>query len=130
MTIPLASQQPESQPNHRMLAPVPENRHLSSGSRISLPDEAKQYITNMTDSPSVSPGPETSSPKSRLGTSLLPQSGTDSQESEFLDMDEESDEESDIEDAGDVTAGANNPSKLLLLCLHQASFLFVHDSNN
>lgn len=98
-----------------MLAPVPESRHLSSASRISLPDEAKQYIKNMANSPSGSSVPETHSPKSQLGSSSLPQGGADPQENEFLDMGEDSDEDSDVEDAGDVTASADNPSKLLLL---------------
>ncbi|KAF9523051.1 hypothetical protein CPB83DRAFT_863513 [Crepidotus variabilis] len=105
------------QQQQRMLSPVPENRPhaLSRESRISLPDEARQYIANMADSPATSPHAETFSPKSKLGNSIWPPpvstTPSDSgQESEFLDMgDEDSDDESEIEGTGDVTAGAKDP---------------------
>lgn len=100
---------------------MPENRHLSLDSRVSLPDEARQYITNMSDSPIDSPQAEIFSHKSRLGTAVYPpqsnSSATDSgQDSEFLDLgEEESDEESDTGIAADDTAGAKDPGVQLFL---------------
>lgn len=100
---------------------MPENRHLSVDSRVSLPDEARQYIANMSDSVD-SPQAEIFSQKSRLGISVYPPQSTSSvtdsgQDSEFLDLgEEESDEESDTEIAADVTAGAKDPGTQLL-CL-------------
>lgn len=95
------------------LAPVPESHHASRDSRISLPEEARQYITNMTDSPITSAGEDSLSSKSQPETSLYPpprSSSADSgQDSEFLDLgDEESNEETDSEDAADDTADAKN----------------------
>ena len=111
-----ATQQSLLPPTLAKLAPVPENRHLSLDSRVSLPDEARQYIATMSDSPIDSPRAEIQ--KSRLGTSVYPPqttSATDSgQDSEFLDLgEEESDEESYTENTADVTAGAKDPGKQL-----------------
>jgi len=100
----------------QMLTPTADNRPhmLSRDSRISLPDEAKQYMMNMSDSPVPSPRTESFSPRSKLATSVFPppsdslkESG---RESEFLDMEEETDEESEADEQGDHTASASNPS--------------------
>jgi RalA-binding protein 1 len=96
-------------------------------SRISLPEEAKQYITNMTDSPITSPGADTFSSNSQLGMSVYPpprSSSVDSeQDSEFLDMgDEEINDETDSEDAADVTVAAKDAGMQLLLSSLQSSF--------
>ncbi|KAJ3485485.1 hypothetical protein NLJ89_g11896 [Agrocybe chaxingu] len=117
-SAPLSQQQiPQPQPN--MLSAVIETRShiLSRDSRISLPDEARQYIVNMADSPVASPRTDHFSPRSKLSNSVFPStvngtSGESGRESEFLDMEEEdeSDEESDAEGPGDVTAGASDPA--------------------
>lgn len=108
--------QPPSQP--QMLSAVFENRQrsLSRESRITLPDEARQYIVNMADSPAPSPRTDSFSPRSKLSTSVFPPPPNDTstesgRESEFLDMEEEdeSDEESEGEGIGDITVGADDP---------------------
>jgi hypothetical protein len=101
-----------------MLLSVFENRQhsLSRESRITLPDEARQYIVNMTDSPSASPRTDSFSARSKLSTSVFApppddtSTGESGRESEFLDMEEEdeSDEESE-EGVGDITAVASDP---------------------
>ncbi|KDR67937.1 hypothetical protein GALMADRAFT_257428 [Galerina marginata CBS 339.88] len=113
--IPLPLSHP--QPHPQTLAPMADNRpgFLSRDSRISLPDEARQYIVNnMADSPAASPRTDGFSPRSKLATSVFPPpvNGTNGRESEFLDMGEEeeedSDEEEEGEEAGDTTAGAGD----------------------
>jgi len=100
----------------------PDTHTLSRDSRISLPDEARQYIANMADSPISSPRVETFSPKSRLATSVFPpvSNGSVSDSgagSEFLDLDgDDSDEEIDQEGEGDVTANAGDPSMSSFFC--------------
>jgi RalA-binding protein 1 len=65
---------------------------LSRDSRISLPDEARQYIANMADSPAPSPRMNMfNKTPSSLSHSLAPVSP--SGDKEFLDMEEEGDEE-------------------------------------
>ena len=100
----------------------PDTHTLSRDSRISLPDEARQYIANMADSPISSPRVETFSPKSRLATSVFPPASNGSVSdsgagSEFLDLDgDDSDEEIDQEGEGDVTANAGDPSMSNFFC--------------
>ncbi|KAF8899653.1 hypothetical protein CPB84DRAFT_1137485 [Gymnopilus junonius] len=95
-----------------MLSPMAETRphFLSRDSRISLPDEARQYIVNMADSPTASPRTEAFSPRSKLSTSVFPppenSTTANGRESEFLDMGEE---ESEEEEAGVSFPGADDP---------------------
>lgn len=103
-----------------MLSAVFENRQhsLSRDSRITLPDEARQYIVNMADSPAPSPRIDSFSPRSKLSTSVFPppadgaNTSESGRESEFLDMEEEEDSEveSEGEGVGDITAGAGDPA--------------------
>lgn len=67
----------------------------------------------MADSPAGSPRTESFSPRSKLSTSVFPppenSTGVNGRESEFLDMgEEESEEESDGEEAGVSAAGTGN----------------------
>ncbi|KIK61548.1 hypothetical protein GYMLUDRAFT_198945 [Collybiopsis luxurians FD-317 M1] len=73
---------------------------LSRDSRISLPDEAKQYIANMGDSPVPSPRMEMfSKAPSALSQSYVPTSpGPDK---EFLDMEEEEEEDEEEDEDED-----------------------------
>ena len=70
-------------------------QYLSRDSRISLPEEAKQYIANMADSPLPSPQIDAISPKSKLSASVFPPPSnmTSGRESEFLDMDDDDDDD-------------------------------------
>lgn len=94
-----------------------ENRQhsLSRESRITLPDEARQYIVNMADSPSASPRTDSFSARSKLSTSVFPpppdntSTGESGRESEFLDMEEEDESDEESEGVGDITAGAGDP---------------------
>jgi len=82
----------------------------------------------MTDSPITSPGVDTfsSSSKAQLVTPFYPpprSSSADSeQDSEFLDMDGESNYETDSEDAADVTVAAKDLGMQLLSSFPQAPF--------
>ncbi|KAJ6625024.1 hypothetical protein B0H10DRAFT_2005409 [Mycena sp. CBHHK59/15] len=81
-------------PNTGMLMALNDSRSqtLSRESRISLPDEARQYIANMGESPIPSPKVDAFAPRTPpSGPAATPQS-------EFLDMDDEPD---DDEDEGD-----------------------------
>ncbi|KAF9457196.1 hypothetical protein BDZ94DRAFT_1292511 [Collybia nuda] len=104
--------------NNGMLSTIPEGPRaqlLSRDSRISLPDEARQYIANMTDSPAPSPRadafvarfagsrmlqPQVAIPEN-VGSLVPPAAGTVGEAdspggaSEFLDMGEEEDDEDD-----------------------------------
>ncbi|KAG6897105.1 hypothetical protein C0992_004037 [Termitomyces sp. T32_za158] len=57
LTSPTAAQTTFTSPSTDVLSTAPQSRPgmLSRDSRISLPDEARQYIANMTDSPVPSP---------------------------------------------------------------------------
>ncbi|PPQ72546.1 hypothetical protein CVT24_004884 [Panaeolus cyanescens] len=95
-----------------MLSPLGDSRphHLSRDSRISLPDEAKQYMLNMPESPAASPRVDTFSPKSKLSNAIYPPQVDGSRRTDdFLDL-EADDDESEEEEAGDVTAGADDPA--------------------
>lgn len=107
-----------------MLSAITEVRsphHLSRESRVSLPDEAKQYIANMIDSPVPSPKVDAFAPRATSATvihsSPLANGGlappptsmlrSDSESpagtSEFLDMDSDMPEEDeDADDTGTV----------------------------
>ncbi|KAJ3720873.1 hypothetical protein C8R42DRAFT_626917 [Lentinula raphanica] len=75
---------------------------LSRESRISLPDEARQYIANMGESPATSPRVEMFSKfSSSLSQSSVPVSPNRAKEQEFLDMEDENDNEDDDDDAFD-----------------------------
>ncbi|KAJ3984147.1 hypothetical protein F5890DRAFT_1518874 [Lentinula detonsa] len=90
--------------NLTSLSPAIRNP-LSRESRISLPDEAKQYIANMGESPAPSPGIETfSKSSSSLSQSFVPSSPGRAKDQEFLDMEEENDDDEDEDDSdgGDV----------------------------
>ncbi|KAH9479619.1 putative Rho-type GTPase-activating protein 2 [Psilocybe cubensis] len=120
-------QPPAAQAATNMLSPEPRPHFLSRDSRISLPDEARQYIASMSDSPAASPRAEAFSPRSKLSNSVFPPSNSQNPgESEFLDMDEEDDddddgneddedrrlgeEDEDDDGQGDITAGAHDPT--------------------
>lgn len=70
--------------------------YLSRESRITLPEEARHYITNMVDSPVASPRvTDFTSPLSAVQASPFKES---SLKSEFLELDDE--EESEDSEAG------------------------------
>ncbi|KAF5369209.1 hypothetical protein D9757_010037 [Collybiopsis confluens] len=72
---------------------------LSRESRISLPDEAKQYIANMSDSPVSSPRMEMfNKAPSALSQSYVPSPPENEKDHEFLDMDEEEEADDDNDD--------------------------------
>jgi RalA-binding protein 1 len=108
---------PPPPPQLQKLSVAAEDRPqlLSRESRISLPEEAKHYIANMSDSP-VLP-----SSKSKLSAPVipLPPSG---RESESLEMDDEDDEDNDeqSEDDNAITEdpGANFTSFSFFLFLN------------
>ncbi|KAG7093858.1 hypothetical protein E1B28_007496 [Marasmius oreades] len=88
------------------LIPPSTRAFLSRDSRITLPDEARQYIANMTDSPLPSPGVDALGPGSRqavhgeaavksVESTISARSGDTS---EFLDFDEEDDAGEDFEE--------------------------------
>ncbi|KAI0319613.1 hypothetical protein OF83DRAFT_764465 [Amylostereum chailletii] len=89
---------------------------LSRESRISLPDEARQYISSMAESPLPSPRlpdphSNTSSPALTHSTSGSPADMERSRsDSEFLDMDDD-DKESTHETAGDRSAMSASPAE-------------------
>lgn len=102
----------QTQAQNNTLSAIPETRPLFSAvdtrsSRITLPDEARQYIVNMVDSPVPSPQVDaftTSKPK--VSSNLVPQQQSESagQNAEFLDLgDDESDESEGEELDGDET---------------------------
>ncbi|EKM81978.1 hypothetical protein AGABI1DRAFT_105366 [Agaricus bisporus var. burnettii JB137-S8] len=70
-------------------------------SRITLPDEARQYIVNMVDSPSPSPKLDSfSSSKPKVSSNLVPQQQDDSSKpeaSEFLDLEDDEEDAEDVE---------------------------------
>ena len=105
--------QPQSQP--QLLSTIPEGRGhlLSRDSRISLPDEARQYIANMADSPVPSPRVDVfaTKPKPLPAHAVSRENGRDDQgESEFLDMDEEDEDSEEEDDQG------NNLGELFDVC--------------
>ena len=108
-----ATSQPQSQ--LQLLSAIPEGRGhlLSRDSRISLPDEAKQYIANMTDSPVPSPRVDVfaTRPKPLPVHAASRENGRDDHgESEFLDMDEEDEDSEEEDDQG------NNLCELFDVC--------------
>ncbi|KAG6812828.1 hypothetical protein H0H92_016097 [Tricholoma furcatifolium] len=106
-------------PSSALLTTIPEGRAgmLSRDSRISLPDEAKQYIANMTESPVPSPRVDVFGTKptnliaqsqvSPHTTGLVPpapasvvKADSPGASSEFLDLNEDEEDEEDDEDEG------------------------------
>ncbi|KAG9312952.1 hypothetical protein JVU11DRAFT_6387 [Chiua virens] len=77
-----------SAPDSSLLSTIPENaKPVKRNSNVSLPDEAKRYIANLTE------GPQQNSQDTDVSDDALSKSGhtgsQDGEESEFLDMDEE-----------------------------------------
>ncbi|KAF7309594.1 hypothetical protein MIND_00330400 [Mycena indigotica] len=79
--LPIQTLSPQQTPNNSMLAALNGSRAqpLSRESRISLPDEARHYITTMGESPVPSPNVDAFAPRA------LPNAPSDS---EFLDLEE------------------------------------------
>ncbi|KAG5645735.1 hypothetical protein DXG03_005431 [Asterophora parasitica] len=131
LTTPSASSnssQPSLHSASNLLTTVMEGRPqaLSRDSRISLPDEARQYIANMTDSPFPSPRvdtftkptassrltqppiriPESSSGLAPPPATSLGESNSPAGSSEFLDMNEDDDDDEEDEEADDEESAA------------------------
>ncbi|KAF9078108.1 hypothetical protein BDP27DRAFT_1413038 [Rhodocollybia butyracea] len=89
-----------NKPNNNLTALSPAMRApLSRESRISLPDEAKQYIASMGESPVPSPRVENfNKAPSSLSQSFVPVSPGPGKDQEFLDLDEEDDNDNDDDD--------------------------------
>ncbi|KAJ2915458.1 hypothetical protein MD484_g4960, partial [Candolleomyces efflorescens] len=95
----------------QLLSAISGDSYLSRDSRITLPDEARQYIANMADSPMTSP--------SFNSFSSVPSAASLHQDSdgkgEFLEMDDDDDDEDDgIEDEDDRTSVRVNGAKSAL----------------
>lgn len=91
----------------QLLSAISGDSYLSRDSRITLPDEARQYIANMADSPMTSP--------SFNGFSSVPTAASLRKDSdgkgEFLEMDDDDDDEDDgIEDEDDRSSVRVNGS--------------------
>lgn len=94
------------------------NTPLSRDSRISLPDEARQYIANMTESPAPSPRVDAfNKTSSSLSQSFVPVSPGRDKDQEFLDMsdedddgDDEDDEDGEDDDYEVVSASGSTPA--------------------
>lgn len=101
-------------PQSQNLSVMAEDRPqlLSRDSRISLPEEAKHYIANMSDSPLPSPRTDALSSKSKLSASVFPTPS--GRESEFLEMDDEDDEDND-EQSEDDNATTEDPGANCIL---------------
>lgn len=122
--------QTQTQNQAHLLSVMPDNRsphYLSRDSRISLPDEARQYIANMADSPAGSPRADAFSPRSKLSTSVFPPTSNPNggggnqagRESEFLDMEEEEDDgESEDDEQGEDVGGSDPGVSYFLTNLH------------
>lgn len=80
--------------------------YLSRDSRITLPDEARRYITNMVDSPAVSPmvNSFSASPASAMQASAF-QDGAS--KGEFLELDEDEDDEGDSDSEDEDEGGTD-----------------------
>ncbi|RXW23955.1 hypothetical protein EST38_g1889 [Candolleomyces aberdarensis] len=75
----------------QLLSAISADSYLSRDSRITLPDEARQYIANMADSPMTSPSFNTFS-SVPSASSVLKESD---EKGEFLEMDDDDDDEDD-----------------------------------
>ncbi|KAJ7460547.1 hypothetical protein FB451DRAFT_1269430 [Mycena latifolia] len=90
-----------SAPNGTMLTALsdPRSQPLSRESRISLPDEARQYIANMGESPVPSPKVDAFAPRVLpTAPSSAPSALSAPPQSEFLDLEDEGDDEDDESD--------------------------------
>ncbi|KAL0579280.1 Rho GTPase activating protein [Marasmius crinis-equi] len=120
LATPTAASLSYSTPNSSSsLAPPSVQAALSRDSRITLPDEARQYIANMVESPIPSPKVDAFTPRQptqlSASTSMEPPPpsagssasghGRSGEESEFLDFD---DEDADVEE-GSQEAVVTNP---------------------
>ena len=119
-TASFPSPQPPPQPQ---ILGTDRPQSLSSDSRVSLPEEARQYIANMTESPIPSPQVDGSFPKSKLSASVFPPPPS-GRNSEFLDMDDDDDddgeEDEDEDESEDDNATNEDPGgkvSLPLLCV-------------
>ncbi|KAL1747888.1 hypothetical protein HDZ31DRAFT_80047 [Schizophyllum fasciatum] len=100
-----------TQPASSHLSPFPtpsamalDPRLASRDSRVSLPDEAKRYIANMTDSPMPSPQVNrgTFSPTmNKFASSPQPRNTSPVKPREFLDLNDDDDDDADGEDEGE-----------------------------
>ncbi|KAF9048281.1 RhoGAP-domain-containing protein [Hymenopellis radicata] len=101
---------PYSPPPQLALLSVNGAHQLSRDSRISLPDEARQYIANMVDSPAPSPkvGAFAASKSPLAAASINTVNGRESPQivikGEFLDFDDDGDDDDDVDDAEDHDA--------------------------
>ncbi|KAF9449937.1 hypothetical protein P691DRAFT_702208 [Macrolepiota fuliginosa MF-IS2] len=103
---------PQTQVQSNSLSSIPESHPLlppidPRSSRITLPDEARQYIVNMVDSPVSSPKADVfTSSKPRVSSNLAPQRQSESpnQNAEFLDFEDDEDDESGNEEDEDADA--------------------------
>lgn len=100
-SVPPTPLKPPPQPQKLSVTAEDRPQLLSRDSRISLPEEAKHYIANMSDSP-VLP-----SSKSKLSASVFPPPPS-GRESEFLELDDEDDEDND-EQSEDDNATTEDP---------------------
>jgi RalA-binding protein 1 len=118
-TVPPPSLKP---PQRQKLSLMDEDRPqlLSRDSRISLPEEAKHYIANMSNSSLPTPRTDVLSPKSKLSASVFP-SPPSGRESEFLEMDDEDDEDNDEQSEDDNATTEDPGANCILLSL----FLFL-----
>ncbi|KAG2011475.1 signal transducer [Coprinopsis cinerea AmutBmut pab1-1] len=95
-------------PAAHLLSVVESRPYLSRDSRITLPDEARQYIANMTDSPVPSPRVDTFSTKSAVAgppdTSSLASTNSE-RPSEFLDLEDDEDGEDEARKNSENTPG-------------------------
>ena len=113
-SVPPPPPSPKPQPQKPSVTTEDRPHLLSRDSRISLPEEAKHYIANMSDSPVLPPS--SNSKPSAASVFPPPPSG---RESEFLEMDDEDDGDNDeqSEDATTEDPGTN--------CIFFSSFLFL-----
>lgn len=110
-----------------LLSPIPENsKPVNRDSRVSLPDEAKCYFANMSESPLHSPGLTPAMTASGPTQSQTPQAANagrispsklgyisthDGDESEFLDMDDEEDRVEETEQQHQPSSAINKYDK-------------------
>ena len=118
--VPPPSLKPPPQPQSLSVMAEDRPQLLSRDSRISLPEEAKHYIANMSDSPLPTPRTDALSPKSKLSASVFPPPPS-GRESEFLEMDDDDDEDND-EQSEDDKATTEDPGADCILFFF---FLFL-----
>ena len=115
-TVPPPSLKPPPQPQNLSVMAEDRPQLLSRDSRISLPEEAKHYIANMSDSPLPTPRTDVLSPKSKLSASVFPPPPS-GRESEFLEMDDEDDEDNDEQSEDDKATTEDLGAECILFFL-------------